>query len=142
MIKKVAMAQGFRLCFSDELGGMPYTADELPDQVGQNQIVIESVDLTEVKAQIESCTQMDCLAQIWKDNQPLHSNNEFKELVKVRKEQIASTPKKDDYQKTVITMIEEAQSPEEIVGLLEDETDPVLLEAGMKQIELFTNSNQ
>ncbi len=28
MIKKVAMAQGFRLCFSDELGGMPYTADE------------------------------------------------------------------------------------------------------------------
>jgi phage recombination protein Bet len=142
MIKKVAMAQGFRLCFSDELGGMPYTADELPDQVGQNQIVIESADLSEVKTQIESCNEMDCLAQIWKDNQPLHSNNEFKELVKVRKEQIASTPKKDDYQKTVITMIEEAQSPEEIVGLLKDETDPVLLEAGMKQIELFTNSNQ
>ena len=142
MIKKVAMAQGFRLCFSDELGGMPYTADELPDQVGQNQIVIESADLSEVKTQLESCNEMDCLAQIWKDNQPLHSNNEFKELVKVRKEQIASTPKKDDYQKTVITMIEEAQSPEEIVGLLKDETDPVLLEAGMKQIELFTNSNQ
>jgi hypothetical protein len=110
--------------------------------VGQNQIVIESADLSEVKTQIESCNEMDCLAQIWKDNQPLHSNNEFKELVKVRKEQIASTPKKDDYQKTVITMIEEAQSPEEIVGLLKDETDPVLLEAGMKQIELFTNSNQ
>lgn len=30
MTKKVAIAQGFRLCFSDELGGMPYTADELP----------------------------------------------------------------------------------------------------------------
>lgn len=30
MIKKVAMAQGFRLCFSDELGGMPYTIDEMP----------------------------------------------------------------------------------------------------------------
>jgi phage recombination protein Bet len=29
MIKKVAMAQGFRLAFPDELGGMPYTADEL-----------------------------------------------------------------------------------------------------------------
>jgi phage recombination protein Bet len=29
MIKKVAIAQGFRMCFSDELGGMPYTADEL-----------------------------------------------------------------------------------------------------------------
>lgn len=29
MIKKVAMAQGFRLCFNDELGGMPYTSEEV-----------------------------------------------------------------------------------------------------------------
>jgi len=32
MLKKVAMSQGFRLCFSDELGGMPYTSEELPTQ--------------------------------------------------------------------------------------------------------------
>lgn len=32
MTKKVAIAQGFRLCFSDELGGMPYTSDELPQE--------------------------------------------------------------------------------------------------------------
>lgn len=31
MTKKVAISQGFRLCFSDELGGMPYTDDEMPD---------------------------------------------------------------------------------------------------------------
>lgn len=31
MCKKVAIAQGFRLCFSDELAGMPYTSDELPE---------------------------------------------------------------------------------------------------------------
>jgi phage recombination protein Bet len=31
MIKKVAMAQGFRLCFSDELGGIPYTKEEMLD---------------------------------------------------------------------------------------------------------------
>lgn len=31
MTKKVAMAQGFRLCFSDELGGMPYTSEEIND---------------------------------------------------------------------------------------------------------------
>ena len=30
MIKKVAIAQGFRLAFPVELGGIPYTADELP----------------------------------------------------------------------------------------------------------------
>lgn len=33
MIKKVAIAQGFRMCFSETLGGMPYTADELPDEM-------------------------------------------------------------------------------------------------------------
>jgi phage recombination protein Bet len=35
MLKKVAMAQGFRLCFSDELGGLPYTQEEIqamPDE--------------------------------------------------------------------------------------------------------------
>lgn len=32
MLKKVAIAQGFRLCFSDELGGMPYTKDELGEE--------------------------------------------------------------------------------------------------------------
>lgn len=31
MCKKVAIAQGFRLCFPDEFSGMPYTADELPE---------------------------------------------------------------------------------------------------------------
>ena len=30
MIKKVAIAQGFRMCFPEDLGGMPYTADEMP----------------------------------------------------------------------------------------------------------------
>ena len=29
MIKKVAISQAFRLCFSDELGGMPYTKEEV-----------------------------------------------------------------------------------------------------------------
>lgn len=32
MTKKVAISQAFRLCFSDELGGMPYTSDEIPQQ--------------------------------------------------------------------------------------------------------------
>lgn len=36
MLKKVAIAQGFRLCFSDEFGGMPYTADELPEEMTNN----------------------------------------------------------------------------------------------------------
>lgn len=35
MLKKVAMAQGFRLAFPDEMGGMPYAAEELPDEMTQ-----------------------------------------------------------------------------------------------------------
>ena len=32
MLKKTVIAQGFRLAFSDELGGMPYTEDEVQQQ--------------------------------------------------------------------------------------------------------------
>ena len=43
MIKKVTISQGFRLCFSDELGGMPYTADEMSDKT-------EDIGHEEIKA--------------------------------------------------------------------------------------------
>lgn len=39
MLKKVAIAQGFRLCFSDELGGMPYTNDEIGEPEDKKQVV-------------------------------------------------------------------------------------------------------
>ncbi len=42
MTKKVAIAQGFRLCFNDELGGMPYTSEEMSD------VKIEDIAHTEV----------------------------------------------------------------------------------------------
>lgn len=41
MLKKVATAQGFRLCFSDELGGMPYDSSELPGNE-EREIIISS----------------------------------------------------------------------------------------------------
>jgi phage recombination protein Bet len=46
MIKKVAIAQGFRLAFSEELAGMPYTADELPEASG-------TIDVTPEKPEIQ-----------------------------------------------------------------------------------------
>ncbi len=33
MLRKVAISQGFRLAFPVELGGMPYTSDELPEEM-------------------------------------------------------------------------------------------------------------
>jgi len=34
MLKKVAIAQAFRMAFPDEFGGMPYTSDEVSDEMG------------------------------------------------------------------------------------------------------------
>lgn len=50
MLKKVAMSQGFRLCFSDELGGMPYTSEELPTQEITHDVVATVVQEPTKKA--------------------------------------------------------------------------------------------
>jgi phage recombination protein Bet len=58
MIKKVAMAQGFRLCFNDELGGMPYTGDEvgavedITHEVVEPVVVVPKVDPEEIASWI------------------------------------------------------------------------------------------
>lgn len=56
MIKKVAIAQGFRLCFSDELGGMPYTADEIDSDVQLVNVPVEPKTIEPNKA-IESAPE-------------------------------------------------------------------------------------
>jgi len=48
MLKKVAIAQGFRLAFPDDLGGMPYIPEELPNDKGGN-TVSETLPKGEVK---------------------------------------------------------------------------------------------
>jgi phage recombination protein Bet len=48
MLRKVAIAQGMRLAFPDELGGLPYTEEELdPTQPPTNVVVIDSQPLAE-----------------------------------------------------------------------------------------------
>lgn len=34
-LRKVCISQGFRLCFSDDLAGIPFTSDELPEEMTQ-----------------------------------------------------------------------------------------------------------
>ncbi|BCD59599.1 MULTISPECIES: phage recombination protein Bet [unclassified Nitratiruptor] len=46
MIKKVAIAQGFRLAFPDELAGMPYTADEIEVEPVETPIIEHTNDTT------------------------------------------------------------------------------------------------
>ena len=37
-LKKVAISQGFRLCFPDELSGMPYANEELPEEMATENV--------------------------------------------------------------------------------------------------------
>lgn len=54
MLKKVAVAQAFRLCFPDEFGGMPYTTDELPDEMTDTKNI---KNVTETKEVVEEPRQ-------------------------------------------------------------------------------------
>lgn len=56
MLKKVAIAQAFRIAFSDEVGGMPYTSEELSTFVDDNTAeVINTVTTTpEIKPVIKT----------------------------------------------------------------------------------------
>ena len=46
-LRKVAISQGFRLCFPDELGGIPYTSDEMPQQIEETtaEVIKETYEL-------------------------------------------------------------------------------------------------
>lgn len=75
MIKKVAISQGFRLCFSDELGGMPYTADEINDTQDVSHEVIDSASAA--IAELYLCTTLDCLSEKWKKYKHLQKDPAF-----------------------------------------------------------------
>jgi phage recombination protein Bet len=50
MLKKVCIAQAFRLCFPDEFGGMPYIADEMP----ANMTDVNYIEPEKVKDKVEA----------------------------------------------------------------------------------------
>ncbi|WP_428052679.1 RecT family recombinase [Candidatus Avelusimicrobium faecicola] len=61
MLKKVAIAQGFRLCFSDELGGMPYTQDEIEPEAYKKAESAQAVVTAEVAEPEELPLPQDAL---------------------------------------------------------------------------------
>lgn len=61
MLKKVAIAQGFRLCFSDELGGMPYTQDEIGPEAYNKAEPAQAVVTAEVEEPEELPLPQDAL---------------------------------------------------------------------------------
>jgi phage recombination protein Bet len=91
MTKKVAISQGFRMCFSDELGGMPYTADEIADETQYQKYIDVSEpknDVAEAIKEISECDSLECLKSIWskhkkhqKDVTFIQAKNDKKDLL-------------------------------------------------------------
>lgn len=83
-LRKVAISQGFRIAFPDELGGMPYTSDEL------------GADVQETTAEVvqDAATAQTVEAKVTETAKP-----------KMTKRQLAETAKEDarfkDYQKSI-----------------------------------------
>ena len=50
MLKKVAIAQGFRLAFPDDLGGMPYIPEEMPHDKGGGSSEVLAAEVVEARA--------------------------------------------------------------------------------------------
>lgn len=79
MTKKVAIAQGFRLCFSDELGGMPYTSDEMDTK-------IEDVNHIEIQEATVIPELFKTLDEKWLDaEQKLGNSKSVDEMVETYK---------------------------------------------------------
>lgn len=86
MIKKVAMAQGFRLCFSDELGGMPYSKEEMPEteEVKHEDVtanVTSAINILKASTTIEELQKSWALigSDLQRIHEVLHAKNEMKD---------------------------------------------------------------
>ena len=126
MIKKVAMAQGFRLCFSDENGGLPYTSEEIASEQVMDAIIVEATTsepvkekrkytkkadtdaLASLKAKIHTATNLDDLKNLWNENQLIRENKELVDLV---------TDKKKHIQETELLYAEEAKKEKQLVEI-------------------------
>ena len=80
MLKKVAIAQGFRLAFPCDLGGMPYTNDELPTEMTESKIIepeiIEKREVKKQKIEVNQETKPEPKPEVIK-NEPQKGNFEM-----------------------------------------------------------------
>jgi hypothetical protein len=153
MIKKVAMAQGFRLCFSDELGGMPYTAEEMNTMDADHVVIPKQITVQiepspeTLKAEIENLAKamtmvkesndMDQLRNVWVQFENLHGNPDFKKLVNDRKSQFAADvePQTDlKSEDEMIKLISDCSNEIELLELTANETRRDVLDAALVRV--------
>lgn len=150
MIKKVAMAQGFRLCFPDENGGLPYTSEEIgaeqnyaPEIIDTSAEIVESgsvsapakrgrpkkdalapAKLNEWTMAINSCKALDELKTIWDNIENITNYPELIELFKNKKAQLV-----------LMNEIKEAKDADAIWALVENVKDQELLAFAKNRID-------
>ena len=99
MTKKVAMSQGFRLCFSDDLGGMPYTSEEIVTENAMYEELEsrtrETNDLQEALQSIEDCMDLDELKFMWEKYKHLQKQVDFLAAKEAKKELLTNKNKEE-----------------------------------------------
>jgi phage recombination protein Bet len=152
MTKKVAMAQGFRLCFSDELGGMPYTREEMNAMdvehvVVDTKITIQPVDepIGPIISKVMAAETIDQLIEIWKSNEKFQGNPEFKHSMSKRKIEIkaqndAVDESKHEKHVDMLIRIQNATTCDEIIDLTIDETEPAILMAANDRMNFISEN--
>ena len=130
MIKKVVMSQGFRLCFSDELGGIPYTKEEIGNetidteaivvdhgkQIDQSDPVIQEItteqQFQEAEKMLETATSREDCVKVWNAFPDLKTEEDFIDLIKEKTEAIKNGLLSDSKEEKVEEPSEEEKKPE------------------------------
>jgi len=110
MLKKVAMAQGFRLAFPEELGGMPYTSDELDSH--------DVVDTNPIEEKTES--QPEKPTDEGRALTPLQGQNNFLEEMKRYKVKVGQVKFGEILTGRYSVMKPEEVNPEDQPGILKE----------------------
>ena len=156
MIKKVVMSQGFRLCFSDELGGIPYTKEEIGNEtIDTTAIIVDSQPnktiedpikeeiSTELQFQeaekmlFEAKSREDCV-NVWKAFPHLQTEDDFIELVKERTQVIKSGDLSNSKEEKVDQGVEVIKTPENNQPQLFTESSQCSAEEAIQMIKVMS----
>lgn len=89
MLKKVAIAQAFRLCFPNEFSGMPYIAEEITSEPIRDVTPSPAADPDSLIKTLQEAENIEMLRELWESIQPA-----FKELNPQQQEQVKSVKDK------------------------------------------------
>lgn len=93
MLKKVCLAQAFRLCFPNEFSGMPYIAEEIINEpvrdITPPVIETSAVEVDTLLARLNEAGDLETLREAWENIQP-----EYKQLNPASQERLKAVKDK------------------------------------------------